>query len=241
LIDAGMAAVLVAAAISLKAPLTEAARQFGAANPGETIAFTFGSSGQLASQIEHGAPVDLFVSASPVETERLAIGAHIDLKTRTVLAGNRLVVVVRSGEELPADLAGLAAARFGRIAIGNPRTVPVGRYARQALVAAGIADAVEPRLVFAENARHLLELVLRGEVDAAVIYATDAAPSGDALGPVREIPAGLHAPILCEGAVVAGATGGARALAFLEFLASPAGRESFVKHGFVLPRTTAPQ
>ena len=239
--DAGMAAVLVAAAISLKAPLTDAARRFSTTNPGDPITFTFGSSGQLAAQIEQGAPVDLFVSASPVELERLAIGEHIDGATRTTLAGNRLVIVVARGGELPADLAGLAAPRFARIAIGNPRTVPAGRYARQALVATGIADAVAARLVYAENAHQIVALVERGETDAAVLYATDAAQGGDALSPALEIPDALHAPILCEGAVVALAAAGERALAFLRFLGSAAGREIFVKHGFVAPRTTAPR
>jgi len=239
--EAGMAVVLVAAAISLKAPLTDAAARFGATSPGEAIAFTFGSSGQLASQIEHGAPVDLFVSASPVEIERLALGGRIDVATRTAFAGNRLVLVVAPGVELPADLAGLSAPRFARIAIGNPRTVPAGRYARQALLATGIADEVASRLIYAENAREIVELVARGEADAAVIYATDPAQGGEALGPAREIPPALHAAILCEGAVVAGATARERALAFLRFLASAAGREIFVEHGFVAPRATAPR
>jgi molybdate transport system substrate-binding protein len=238
--DAGMAAVLVAAAISLKAPLEDAAGWFGATSPGESIAFTFGSSGQLAAQIEHGAPVDLFIAASPVELERLAIGEHIDRKTRTTLAGNRLVLMVPKGATLPADFAGLAAPRFARIAIGNPRTVPAGRYARQALVATGIADRVDSRLVYAENAVQIVDLVKRGEADAAVIYATDAREGGNSPGPTLEIPAALHAPILCEGAVVDGAVAGARAAAFLKFLASAAGREIFVKHGFVAPESTAP-
>jgi molybdate transport system substrate-binding protein len=236
-----VAAVLVAAAISLKAPLEDAARRFAATSPGEPIAFNFGSSGQLAAQIEQGAPVDLFVAASPVEIERLAIGEHLDRETRTAVAENRLVVVVPRGSTLPADLAGLAASRFARIAIGNPRTVPAGRYARQALVATGIADAVASRLVYAENASQVVALVERGEADAAVIYATDAALSGDALSPALEIPAELHAPIVCEGAVVAGAVAEKRASAVLKFLASPAGREIFVKHGFVAPRTPAPR
>ncbi len=232
-----MAAVLVAAAISLKAPLEDAARQFAATSPGETISFTFGSSGQLAAQIENGAPVDLFVSASPVELERLAIGERIERGTRTTLAGNRLVIVVPRGVELPADLASLTSPRFKRIAVGNPRTVPAGRYARQSLVATGIADQVESRLVYAENAVQIAALVERCEADAAILFATDAA----AFGPTREIPETLHAPILCEGAVVADAVSGTRAEDFLKFLASPTGRTIFAEHGFVAPRSTAPR
>jgi len=239
--DAVVAAVLVAAAISLKAPLADAAQRFSATSPGEPIEFTFGSSGQLAAQIEQGAPVDLFLAASPVETERLAIGGRIDLKTRTAIAGNRLVVVVSRGAAPPADLSGLSAPRFARVAIGNPKTVPAGRYARQALVASGVVEAIEARFVYAENALQIVDLVVRGEADAGIVYATDVRLGGDAIAAAFEIPERLHVPIVCEAAVVVGATAPARALAFLRFLASAAGREIFVKHGFVAPRTTAQQ
>jgi hypothetical protein len=96
-LNAAFIAALVAAAVSLKAPLEDAAKQFDAASPGEDITFTFGSSGQIAAQIEQGAPVDLFVSASSVEVERLEGSGRIDPGTRAVLAGNRLVVVVPGG------------------------------------------------------------------------------------------------------------------------------------------------
>jgi molybdate transport system substrate-binding protein len=238
-VSGSVVAVLVAAAISLKAPLEEAATRFGASAPGETVMLSFGSSGQLAAQIERGAPVDLFVSASPAEIERLLAAHRIDGATRTPLAGNRLVVVVPKGMAPPADLPAMAAPRFSRVAIGNAKTVPAGRYARDALTASGTIDALERRLVFGENVRQVVDLVARGDAEAGIVYATDVALGGNALTPAFEIPATLHAPILYEGAVIADSSSAARARGFLAYLASAAGREIFVRHGFLPPRSTA--
>lgn len=235
--ESQLAAVLVAAAISLKAPLEDAAQRFTAASPGEPITFTFGSSGQLAAQIEQGAPVDLFVSASPVDMERAVAARRIDGVTRVAIAGNRLVVVVPKGTEPPADLPGLAASRFARVAIGNAKTVPAGRYAREALVSSGLLEAIEKRFVYGENVRQVVDLVARGEADAGIVYATDVALGGDAVAPAFEIPERLHSPIVYEGAVVVGAK--ARAHAFLQFLTSYAGRDGLVKRGFLPPRSVA--
>jgi molybdate transport system substrate-binding protein len=234
-------AVLVAAAISLKAPLEDAAKQFAAVSPGEEITFNFGASGQLAAQIEQGAPVDLFISASPVDVDRLLEAKRIEAATRTAIAGNRLVVIVPKGKAAVADLIELEAKRFARVAIGNPKTVPAGRYAREALAAAKMLDAVEPRCVYAENVRQVLDLVARGEADAGFVYATDVTLGGDAISSALEIPDGLYGPIVYEGTVIDGATRAGRARAFLAFLTTPAGRSVFVGKGFVPPRAAAPK
>lgn len=230
---------LVAAAISLKVPMEQAAAAFAAASPGEAVTFTFGSSGQLVAQIEHGAPVDLFVSASPAELDRLAAAGRIDAASRASIAGNRLVVIAGPGVAPPRDLADLASPRFARIAIGNPATVPVGRYARQALAAAGALGAIESRLVLSENARQLVALVARGEADAAIVYATDAA----SIGPSRitAIPAALHEPVVYEAALLKGAASRDRADAFLRFLASQPGAAILARHGFAAPVLPAPE
>ena len=230
---AALAGVLVAAAISLKAPLEEAAAAFGAASAGEPIVFHFAASGQLVAQIEGGAPVSVFVSASPVEMERLATAGRIDTATRTAIAGNRLVVIVRNGLDPPTTPADLTRDRFARVAVGNPKTVPVGRYGRQALEALGLLDAIAPRLVFAENARQILDLMDRAEADAALVYATDAAAKGRWTY-ACEIPATAHAPIAYEAAVIAGAPGASRGAAFIRHLASPPGQATLAKHGFAV-------
>ena len=237
--SASLAAVLVSAAISLKVPLEDAAKQFAAASPGDAISFALGSSGQLAAQVAEGAPVDLFISASPAEIERLLVARRIEVPTLTVIAGNRLVVVVPRGTAPAADLAALAAPRFSRVAIGNPKTVPAGRYAREALTSSGILDAIESRIVFGENVRQVVDLVARGEADAGIVYATDVPIGGTAITKAFEIPETMHAPIVYEGAVIAGSTSATRAREFLKFLTSAAGRDVVVKHGFLPPRSTA--
>jgi molybdate transport system substrate-binding protein len=237
--SASLVAVLVSAAISLKAPLEDAAKKFQEDVPGEEIAFAFGASGQLAAQIDQGAPVDLFVSAAPADIERLVVAHRLDAATRTLLAGNRLVVVVPRGTGPLTTMAGLAAPRFARLAIGNVKTVPAGRYAREALSSSGVLASIEKRLVYGENARQVVDLVARGEADAGIVYATDVTLGGDAIAAALEVPENLYAPIFYETAVVAGAKSSARARAFLDFLASPAGRTIFLGHGFLPPRVPA--
>jgi len=240
-LNAALIAALVAAAVSLKAPLEDAAKRFSATSPGEEITFTFGSSGQLAAQIEQGAPIDLFLSASSAEMERLAGSRRIDTASRVAVAGNRLVVVVPKKTAPPENLGGLVDPRFRRIAVGNFKTVPAGRYAREALVASGLLEGVETRFVYAENVRQVVDLVAGQDADAGFVYATDIPLGGERIDLAFVVPPGLHSPIVCEGAVVTDAKAGARARAFLAFLTSPKGRALFVEHGFLAPRTAAPK
>jgi molybdate transport system substrate-binding protein len=237
-LSSALLAALVAAAISLKAPLEDAAKQFGAASPGEEISFTFGSSGQLAAQIERGAPVDLFVSASAVDVDRLAKAHRIEPATRAAIAGNRLVVVVPRGTSPPESLAGLVDPRFRRIAIANVKAVPSGRYAREALAASNVLEGVEKRFVYGENSRQVVDIVAGGDADAGFVYATDIPLGGDRIDLAFQVPDRLHAPIVYEAAVIRDAKSTVRARAFLAFLGSPAGRALFVERGFLEPQPT---
>src|SRR5262245_47797153 len=167
---ATLLAALVATAISLKGPVEESIAAFQAARAGEELTVQAAASGVIVSQIEQGAPVDLFISASPVEMDRVAKAEKIVPSTRRAIATNRLVIVTRKGIDLPASLEGLKDPRFVKIAIGNPKTVPAGRYADQALRASSLLEAVQPRLVFGENVRQVLDYVVRGEADAGLVY-----------------------------------------------------------------------
>ncbi len=232
-------AVLVSAAISLKAPLEQAARQFQASAPGEEITFNFGASGQLAAQIVEGAPADLFVSASPADVDRLATAKRIDPASRTAVAGNKLVVIAPKDFKAIAEMADLVQDRFKRVALGNAKTVPAGRYAREALAVTGVYETIPKRLVFAENVRQVADLVARGEAEAGFVYATDVAAVADKVHMILEVPQQYYTPIAYEGAVVEGGAGAVRARAFLDYLASPDGRALFVKEGFLPPKAPA--
>ena len=229
--------VVVAAAISLKGSLDSAAAEFAKASPGEAITVQGAASGVLVSQIEQGAPFDLFISASPAEMERLAVGKKLALGTRRALVTNALVVVVRKGLAPPEKLEGLSDPRFAKIAVGNPATVPAGRYAAQALNAARLLPGVKNRLVFGENVAQVLDYVIRGEVDAGLVYATDANHAGASVVPGPPAPASGHDPIVYEGGVIAGSKSAARARAFLEFLSGKTGQAIFARDGFGPPPT----
>ncbi len=226
-------AVLVSAAISLRDALGDAASRFEAAHAGARIVLNTAASGVLVRQIEEGAPADLYVSASPDEIARLERARRIAPGSAKVLASNRLVVVVAAGDRPPRALDELKETRFDRIAIGNPRTVPAGRYAERALRTLGLWQAVAPRLVLGESVRQVLDWVARGEAAAGLVYATDAKilPGKVAVG--AEVPPGTHPPILYEAAVLSGSEHRARAAAFLAFLESADGRAILSRYGFL--------
>jgi molybdate transport system substrate-binding protein len=234
MIAAVVLAALIATAVSLKKPMDEAIAAFQASVPGEKLELEAAASGVIVSQVEHGAPVDLFLSASPVEMDRVAKSGRLAEGSRRAIATNRLVVVVRKGLAPPDAFDGLMDPRFARIAIGNPKTVPAGRYADQAIRKEELTGTIERRLVFGENVRQVLDYVVRGEADAGLVYATDVKLAGTDvdLGPVVDVK--LHDPVLYEAAIVKG-EGTARAKAFLEFLTSPAGLEILAKNGFGPP------
>ncbi|MDX1388325.1 MAG: molybdate ABC transporter substrate-binding protein, partial [Acidobacteriota bacterium] len=165
--------VAVSVAASLAPAFAEIARSYGERHPERTIRINTAASGILARQIEQGAPVDLFLSASPVEIDRLDRRNLLDPESITPIARGSMVLVVPVGSSPPAGLVGLVDPVVERIAIGNPETVPQGRYAREALIRAGIWDRIRDRLVLGESAHQVLNYVVSGEVDAALVYNSD--------------------------------------------------------------------
>lgn len=228
--------VVVSAAASLRTVLDEVVARYGQLHPATEVVVNSAASGVLEKQIERGAPVDLFLSASRVEIDRLEKAGLVS--RRAVFAAGSLVVVVPRDAKPPASFEGLVDPSFGRIAIGDPGTVPCGRYARQALESLGLWERVEPRLIPAGNVRQVLEYVARGEVDAGVVYDTDAGLLPDRVVRGPQAPPGSHDPIVYEGAVPTGAPDAGQADAVLRFLLSEEGRRILARRGFLPP--TAP-
>lgn len=168
------AELTVSAAISLKEAFTEAGVQFEKTRPGDKVIFNFGSSGELSQQIDRGAPVDVFASAALKQMNDLDKKGLILPGSNQPLVRNRLVVVIPRGESRVASFEQLA--KVGRLTIGNPKTVPAGQYAAEALTKAGIYQSLldAQKLVFAENVRQALAYVEDGSVDAGIVYDTDA-------------------------------------------------------------------
>lgn len=191
------------------ASLTDAMRSLGqawAAKGNPAPRFSLAASSALARQIEQGAPADIFISADEAWMDHLQQRALIVDATRTSPLGNQLVLIAPTDQPgtfdvVPGvDLMTRLGAQ-GRIATGDPASVPVGRYARSALGALGVWDQVSPRLARAENVRAALLLVERGEAPLGIVYATDAA-SSKGVRIVGTFPGSSHPPISYSFAVV---------------------------------------
>ena len=226
--------ITVSAAISLKNAFDEMARAFKAEKQyrGAKIFFNFGSSGDLASQIVAGAPVDVFASAAEKEMNELEKKGLIIPGTRKDFAANTLVLIAPAGGNALKGFGGLAGANVARIAVGNPATVPAGRYAEEVLRHYGLLPAVGGKLVYGEHVREVLAYVERGEVDAGIVYQTDAAIVSGRVRVVAAAPPGSHRPIRYPIAVLNGSDNKKLALAFVSFIESDQGRSILRKFGF---------
>jgi molybdate transport system substrate-binding protein len=231
--------VTVSAAISLKESLGAIAKSYESQS-GDRIDFNFDASGKLAQQIRHGASVDVFMSADNDEAEGLIKSGDADAASRRLIARNSLVLIV------PADEKGAAAnfndlgRIYGKIAIGDPRSVPAGHYAMQVLDRMKLAVAVSPRLVLCENVRQVRMYVERGEVDAGIVYGTDAKAAGDAVKVVATAPESTHEPIEYPAVLVAHCSHRAAAEKFMAYLDSKTARTILVKFGFDVPPAATP-
>lgn len=230
-----------AVTVMAAASLTDAMRELGqawAAKGNAPPRFVFAASSALARQIEQGAPADLFASADEPWADYLQERGLLAPGTRSSPVGNRLVLIAPADQ--PGDVAlGPNAdllARLGpqgRIATGDPASVPVGKYAQAALTSLGLWDQVSPRLARAENVRAALLLVERGEAPLGIVYATDAAAS-KGVRVVATFPEGTHPPVTYPFAVVArGDRPEARAL--LAFLTGPEAAPVYRRLGFSAP------
>ncbi len=228
----------VAAAVSLREPLSEIAREFEARHPGVRVRLGFGGSNLLAIQVRAGAPVDVLISADERIVDALVAEGRVpaDAGARFALAGNRLVVMAApravGSLQRPEDLAGES---VRRIAVPE-NAVPVGRYAREWLERRGLLAALAPRLVPTEHARATLAAVDYGHVEAAIVYASDARLARSALL-AFEVPADEQPRIRYAAARLAGTPRGTLADAFLSFLRGPEGRSALARAGLTAPET----
>ena len=228
--------VTLSVAISLKEVTEDLGRTFMASHSGVTLRYNFGASGDLQKQIEAGAPVDVFLSAAQRQMDDLEKQKLIVASTRRAFARNVLVVVKPADSSVDlSKVNDLLESRVVHIAIGNPKTVPAGQYAEESLRALGLWDRVQPKLVFAENVRQVLDYVARDEVEVGFVYATDAATRAQGVKEAFRAPDDSYRPVVYPGAVMAASKQPALAQAFLDLLASPQGRAVLSRFGFHPP------
>jgi molybdate transport system substrate-binding protein len=226
--------LMVSAAASLSDAFKEIGRTFEAAKPGAKVVFNFTASGPLLQQIAHGAPVDVFASADQETMDRAAAQALIVRDTRVTIASNLLVLAVPiSAAAIPKSLKDLTGDAYRRIAIGNPTSVPAGRYAREALDAAGMTDALQDKLIFGDSVRQVLAYVARGEVDAGFAYRTDALIDKERVKIALELP--TKTPVTYPIAQVSAAKQPNLAREFIAYVRTPPAQAALVRFGFLKP------
>jgi len=231
---ASAAEITVSAAASLTDAFKDIATAFEQARPGAKVTLNFGATGQLLQQIVAGAPVDVFASADLETMDRAVRLAVILDESRTVFARNELVVAIPATSMLVLNrLADVTGPQVKRIAIGNPDSVPAGKYARDVLTTARLWPELQQRLVFTQNVRQALDYVARGEVDAAFVYRTDA------IAAVNRARIALitktETAVLYPAAVVKGSSQAEEATAFVRFLRADAAQRILERYGFGRP------
>ncbi|HEX5399287.1 MAG TPA: molybdate ABC transporter substrate-binding protein [Verrucomicrobiae bacterium] len=223
--------------VSAAASLTDALKQIAAnyeKQSGDKIIFNFGASSLLAQQIAAGAPANIFFSADEAQMNMLAKKGLIDPATRKNILGNSLVVIVPSDSTLQIKSASdLANADVKQIALADPKAVPAGVYAKAWLAKLQLWPAIEPKVVPTENVRAALAAVASGNVDAGVVYKTDAAISKK-VKIAYEVPRTDGPNISYPTALLKGSTLPAAAHKFLDYLSSKEAGQVFAQYGFLL-------
>ncbi len=227
-------ALTVFAASSLAGPLEE----LGALHElrgRQAVRLHAGASGTLGRQLREGAPADVFISADERVFDSLAASGVIDPASRTIIAINRLALVIPA-QSPPAPTADILANVAFRIGVGDPDVVPVGRYAREWLEAHGVWSLLltQRRLVLAPSAQAVLAHVRAGATDAAVVFRSDAVTARD-LRVIEEVAVEATSPIRYVGGVVSASRSRQAATIYLDILAGPEGQRVLADAGF-LPR-----
>lgn len=229
--------LLVSTCMSLRLPLARVTSLYQRTT-GIEVNINAASSGKLALQIERGAPVDLFVSASAFWMDRLEKEGLIDPTTRVLLLSNSLVLAAPKDSPL-SSLKDITKA--SRIAMGDYHFSPLGRYARETLEVLGLWSRLQDRLVLADNASQAITWLITGNVDAGLVYYSDYLAFRDRLKLVARIPPHLHSPIGYWVATVKGSRHKKEALNLERFLCSPQASAVFTGYGFsVVPHGGCP-
>jgi len=225
--------LLVSAASSLTDAFKEIGQNYQVQHPGVTVRFNFAATGPLLQQIEQGAPVDVFAAADQQFMDKAEQDGFVLSATRTDFTANSLVLISPAGNAELKGVADLASPQVVKISIGNPDAAPVGRYTKAALEKQGLWETLAPKFIMGSSVKQALEYVMRGEVEAGCVFATDATIVSEKVRVVSEIP--TVKPIVYPVAVVAASAQKEQAQAFIEFVKSTEGQAVLTKYGFRKP------
>jgi molybdate transport system substrate-binding protein len=225
--------ITISAAASLRDAFIDIQKFYEHENPGTKLVFNFGAAGSLQQQIENGAPVDVFVSAAAKQVDELDKKGFLLNGSRITFVENSIVLVVPGDSKLKGDFNLLASDSVAKIALGETASVPVGQYSLEIFDSLGIRDRVLPKAVFAKDVREVLTWVETGNVDAGIVYKTDALVSKGKVIILASAPVGSHKPVIYPAAVLKDSKHAEAAKDFLAYLKSKKGNGIFVKYGFI--------
>ncbi len=224
--------LIVSAAASMQNVLQEIAFLYNQKYPQAKIVFNFGSSGSLQHQIEQGAPVDIFISAAPEQMNDLAVQKLLLGGTRQNLVKNQMVLIVPKKSRSIDDFSDLADTSVGQIALGEPTSVPAGRYAQEILTKLNIIDVVKSKAVYGKDVRQVLNYVATGNTDAGIVYRTDAldVPEVEIVDTASE---NAYSQVVYPVAIVKDSQHQRNAQQFLHFLFTAEAQAAFEGYGFI--------
>jgi molybdate transport system substrate-binding protein len=222
----------VSAAASLTDAIQDVNDLYMQENDNVNILANLAGSGTLQTQIETGAPADVFISAAAKQMNALEEKGLILTETRKDLLNNKVVLIVPDNSTLGvADFTDLINDDVKQIALGDPEFVPAGTYGQQALDLLGIYEQVKPKLILASDVRQVLSYVESGNVDAGIVYSTDAAISST-VKIVANAPDAINAKIVYPVAVIKASTNVDAAKDYIDFLFGTEAKAIFEKYGF---------
>ena len=231
--------ITIAAAADLKYAMDEIVVLFRQARPADEVVAIYGSSGKFFTQIQQGAPYDLYFSADITYPRTLKAGGFAASEVQPYAVG-RIVLWSSSRDVRKLTLNDLTGQSIGRIAIANPKHAPYGKRAGEALKAAGVWDKVEPKLVYGDNVAQTAQFVQTGNADVGIVALSLAlGPEMSKLGSYALISDKLHQPLEQGYIVTQRAAANSLAQVFARFMASREARAIMVRYGFVLPGETA--
>jgi len=224
----------ISAASSLANVLKAIDTAYTQANPNVTIVLNTAASGTLQTQIENGAPADVFLSAATANMDALQKENLIVNTSRKNLLDNTLVMIVPNGSTLGlTSISDLATSKVSKIAVGDPASVPAGTYANLAFTELGITAAVQSKLILCANVTQVLTTVASGNVDAGLVYSTDALSSNQ-VKVVAQAPADINAQIVYPEAVLSASKNPTAAQAYLSYLSGSSAVALFIQYGFTM-------
>lgn len=231
--------ITIGVAASLKETLTDIASLYEK-QTGQKVMLTFGASGQILSQIKAGAPIDGFISAANKQVDDAITSKLADPASNRVVCQNSLVLVVPADSKQALTSFESLANLSGMLAVGEPKGVPAGQYAKQVLDKLGLSDKLAEQIIYGTSVRQVLVYVERGDVAAGIVYSTDALQSADKVRIVATADPSTHEPIVYPAVVLSGSKNPAATKLFLDFLATPDAQAILKQKGFTLPTTASP-